>query len=46
MSTARELSDDRLRKVTDHVRAWLFGVRDDGKGAKPIKARPKLRIVG
>jgi integrase len=40
------VSDERLRKVTDHVRTWLFGERDGGKGAKPVAAKPRLRIVG
>jgi hypothetical protein len=39
------VSDDRLRKVTEHIRFWLFGVRDGGKGAKPVKEKPRLRIV-
>lgn len=43
------VSDERLRKVTDHVRAWLFDDADGGKGAKPAakeNERPKLRVVG
>lgn len=38
------VKDDRLRKVTEHIRGWLFAKPDDGKGAKT--ERPKLRVVG
>lgn len=41
------VSDARLQKVTDHVRGWLFGAMDGGKGAEPAtEARPQLRVVG
>ncbi len=30
------ISDDRLRKVTDHIRAWLFPVEE-----KPVKKAPR-----
>lgn len=40
----------RLRKVTDHVRAWLFGGVAKGKGKTPKapierEARPALRLA-
>jgi integrase len=40
------ITDQRLQKVTDHVRAWLFGEHDGGEGAKPAAEKPRLRIVG
>jgi hypothetical protein len=30
----REVIDDRLRAVADHVRAWLFSPPKDDPGAK------------
>jgi integrase len=40
------VSDERLRKVTDHVRGWLFGPGNDATKAEPAQGKPELRIVG
>ncbi len=41
------INDDRLRKMTDHVRAWLFGAANDGRGAKLTKRnKPGLLVAG
>ena len=39
----QRISNDRLRAVTGHVHAWLFGCVDDGK--ESIDAG-ELRVVG
>ncbi len=38
------ISDERLRKVTDHVRQWLF--EEDAQPTTRQTGRPGLRIVG
>lgn len=40
------MRDERLRRVADHVRGWLFGTEPKKARAPRRKSKPDLRIVG
>ncbi len=40
------ISDDRLRRVADHVRAWLFPNAAKQRKPKAEKHKPQFRVVG